>query len=161
LDADPDPDPAYHFDPDPDPACHFDADETPDPTFSFMQIRIPNTELRYCPKTLKILTPLTPTRKTNQCKKLALWTGPAPFPGQEEAQRSSHPVEEAYPRWRLPRRRRGPPGEPRPEPGEDRLQKRGGPVGSARTHEVGLRDLPWRFREAQGEPCWPPRRPTP
>jgi hypothetical protein len=66
LDADPDP--AYHFDADPDPACHFDADATPDPTFSFMQIRIPNTELRYCPKKLKILPPLPLTRKINQCK---------------------------------------------------------------------------------------------
>ncbi len=33
VDADPDPDPPFHFDADPDPTFHFDAD--PDPAFLF------------------------------------------------------------------------------------------------------------------------------
>ena len=33
IDADPDPDPAYHFDADPDTTFHFDSD--PDPAFNF------------------------------------------------------------------------------------------------------------------------------
>ncbi len=46
IDANPDPDPAYHFDvdadPDPDPAYHFDAGADPDPIqlITLMRIRI-------------------------------------------------------------------------------------------------------------------------
>jgi hypothetical protein len=42
MDADPDPDPAYHFGVDPDPDYHFDADPdpVPDPTVHFSLMRI-------------------------------------------------------------------------------------------------------------------------
>jgi hypothetical protein len=35
IDADTDPDPAYHFDEDPDPAYNVDPDADPDPAFQF------------------------------------------------------------------------------------------------------------------------------
>ncbi len=39
IDADPIPDPAYHFDPDLDPWFHFDADPDLDPTFHYEILR--------------------------------------------------------------------------------------------------------------------------
>jgi hypothetical protein len=47
FDADPDPDPTFHFVVDPDPTFHFDADPDPDPAFHFDAVRI-----RFLPQVL-------------------------------------------------------------------------------------------------------------
>jgi len=44
MDADPDPDPAYHFCLDPDPDYHFDADPDPVPDLTFQFDADPDTQ---------------------------------------------------------------------------------------------------------------------